>query len=128
MIDESIQEIPGEQLVDAQKAIAQAWGPEVDDKLENLLEYRIVTLDEGVKSTERQRVIIYYRPRKDFDSLVEEFETEIDQRHKRSQTVRWKSEGEDELVELNDEEFEEEFRFLENNFNEDARHLVEFLK
>lgn len=128
MIDESIQEIPGEQLIDAQKAIAEVWGSEVDDKLENLLEFRIVTLDEGVKSTERQRVIIYYKPRKDFESLVEEFETEIDKRHKGLQTTPWKPEGDDELVELTDEEEEEEFRFLEDNFNEDARHLLEFLK
>jgi len=127
MIDESIQEIPGEQLVDAQKAIAEAWGPEVDDKLENLLEFRIVTSDEGVRSTQRQRVIIYYKPRKDFDSLVNEFETEIGKQHKRLQIKTCKVEGENELVELSDEEFEEEFRFLEDNSNEDARPLLEFL-
>lgn len=127
MIDESLQEITRDQLEGAEEDIREAWGAEVEEKLESLLEHRITTSDGSVSSAERQRVLIYYKPRKDFDDLVAEFESAIVTRRQGSASTPWRSESEsdEQILELTDEEFEEEFRFLEDNVNEDARRVLE---
>ncbi len=117
MIDESIQDINIEEQEDAEGEIREAWGLEVDEKLERLLEYRITESVGGVESEETQRVIIYYKPKKEFEDLTEQFEDYL--------------EGLD--MDLTDPEvlessFDEEIEFIERIFEEDARRLIESLE
>ena len=116
MIDESIQDINIEEQDKAEEEIQEAWGREVDEKLECLLEYRITESMRGVESEETQRVIIYYKPKREFDDLTEQFEDYL--------------EGLD--IDLTDTEametfFDEEIEFIERIF-EDARRLIESLE
>lgn len=117
MIDESIQDINIEEQDKAEEEIQEAWGREVDEKLERLLEYRITESVRGVESEETQRVIIYYKPKREFDDLTEQFEDYL--------------EGLD--IDLTDTEametfFDEEIEFIERIFEEDARRLIESLE
>lgn len=129
MIDESIQEVFGKQLEDAEHEIIKEWGKEVDQKLDNLLEFRIINSEGGVSSTQRQRVIIYYKPKKDFESLVEDFEDAVSKQRKSHEKKGFSADGDEETTfELTEAEFEEEFRFIEDNFNEDVRHLLKALE
>lgn len=74
MISENDLYITREQLGTASREIRDKWGAEVDEKLEDFLEYQILAEDGGVECTERQRVIVRYKPTKSFDDLLNEFE------------------------------------------------------
>jgi|GEM_PF-1848602 len=117
MIDESIQDINIEEQEKAEEELKEAWGLEVDEKLERLLEYRITESVGGIESEETQRVIIYYKPKKEFEDLTEQFEDYL--------------EGLE--MDLTDPEvlertFDEEIEFIERVFEEDARRLIESLE
>jgi serine protease AprX len=74
MISEDDLYITSEQLETASRKIRDKWGVEVDEKLEDLLEYQILAEDGGIECTKRQRVIVRYKPTKSFDNLLNEFE------------------------------------------------------
>lgn len=102
--------LTGEQLETASREIRDKWGVEVDEKLEDLLEYQILAEDSGIESTERQRVIIHYKPTKSFDNFLNEFEDLEDLYQKRG------------------EEFEfQEFDEFESLANESVESLLEEL-
>jgi serine protease AprX len=102
--------LTSEQLDRASSEVRDRWGAEIDDKLENLLEYQILAEDSGIESTERQRVIIHYRPNKSFDNFLNEFEDLEDLYQKRG------------------EEFEfQEFDEFESLSNESIESLLEEL-
>jgi serine protease AprX len=63
-----------EQLDSASSQVRDRWGAEIDDKLDNLLEYQLLAEEGGIESTERQPVIIRYKPNKSFDDFLNEFE------------------------------------------------------
>ncbi len=99
-----------EQLNSASSEVRDQWGAEVDDKIENLLEYLILAEDGGIESTERQQVIIHYKPTKSFDDFQNEFDDLEDLYRKRG------------------EEFElQEFDEFENLANESIKSLLEEL-
>lgn len=62
-----------EQLETASREVRDKWGVEVDEKLEDLLEHQILALEGGLECTERQQVIVHYKPTKSFDNFYEEF-------------------------------------------------------
>ncbi len=74
-----------EQLDSASSQVRDQWGIEVDEKLENLLEHQILAEEGGIESTERQRVIIHYKPNKSFDDFLNEFEDLEDSYQKRGE-------------------------------------------
>lgn len=125
MIDEAIQDINPEELDAAEEELRKSFGDEVVDKLERLLEYRITESDDGVESKEKQRVIINYKPKKSFDDLQEEFMEELS---KHKPKVHRKCAENNEQVSLGNEEFEEEFKFIEDFFGENARSLEQSLE
>ncbi len=63
-----------EQLNSASSKVCDQWGAKIDDKIENLLEYQILAQEGGIESTERQQVIIHYKPTKSFDNFQNEFD------------------------------------------------------
>lgn len=74
MISEDDFHLIGEQLDRAASQVRDRWGAEIDDKLENLLEYQILAEDSGFESTERHQVIVHYKPTKSFDDFLNDFE------------------------------------------------------
>lgn len=74
MISEDDFHLLGEQLERASSQVRDQWGAEIDDKLENLLEYQILAEENGFESTERQQVIVHYKPTKSFDDFLNDFE------------------------------------------------------
>lgn len=116
MIDESIQDINAEELEDSEKALIESFGEDVVKKFDQLLDYRITVAEGGVESKEKQRVIVYYKPKKEFDDLLEEFEGELEKHRPEAQDECYdKSEAENHL--------EEEFKFIEDFFEENAKAL-----
>ncbi|KAB8315759.1 S8 family serine peptidase [Tolypothrix campylonemoides VB511288] len=102
--------LTGEQLDSASSKVRDQWGTEIDDKIENLLEYVILAEDGGIESTERHQVIIHYKPTKSFDDFQNEFDDLEDLYQKRG------------------EEFEfQEFDEFENLANESIESLLEEL-
>ncbi|NMG08384.1 S8 family serine peptidase [Brasilonema sp. UFV-L1] len=81
--------LTGEQLDSASNKVRDQWGAEIDDKLENLLEYQILAEEGAIESTERQRVIIHYKPTKSFDNCLNEFEDLEDSYQKRGEDVEF---------------------------------------
>ncbi|MBW4491166.1 MAG: S8 family serine peptidase [Trichocoleus desertorum ATA4-8-CV12] len=77
--------LTSEQLETASSEVRDQWGAEIDDKLENLLEYQILAEEGGIESTERQRVIIHYKPNKSFDDFLNEIEDLEDSYRKRGE-------------------------------------------
>ena len=99
-----------EQLNSASSEVRDQWGAEIDDKIENLLEYLILAEEGGIESIERQRVIIHYKPTKSFHDFQNEFDDLEDLYRKRG------------------EEFElQEFDEFENLANESIKSLLEEL-
>jgi serine protease AprX len=74
-----------EQLDRAANEVRNQWGAEIDDKLENLLEYQILAEEGGIESTKRQRVIVHYKPTKSFDDFQNEFDDLEDLYRKRGE-------------------------------------------
>ena len=74
MILEDDSYLTDEQLDGAASEVRNQWGAEIDDKLENLLEYQILAEEGGIESTVRQRTIVHYKPTKSFDDFQNEFE------------------------------------------------------
>jgi hypothetical protein len=77
--------LTGEQLETASREVRDKWGAEVDEKLEDLLEYQILAEDGGIECTKRQRVIVHYKPTKSFDNFCEECADLEDSYHKREE-------------------------------------------
>jgi hypothetical protein len=75
----------GEQLDRASSEVRNQWGAEIDDKLESLLEYQILAEEGGIESTERQQVIIHYKPTKSFDDFQNDFDNLEDSYQKRGE-------------------------------------------
>ena len=73
MISENDFYLLDEQLDRASSEVRDQWGAEIDDKLENILEYHILAEDGGFESTKRQRVIVHYTPTQSFDNFLNEF-------------------------------------------------------
>ncbi|MFB8788291.1 MAG: S8 family serine peptidase [Potamolinea sp.] len=65
--------LTNQQLETASREVRDKWGVEVDEKLEDFLEYQILAEDGGLECTTRQRVIVHYKPTKSFDNFYEEF-------------------------------------------------------
>ncbi len=108
--DDFYQTLTSEQLDSASSKVRDQWGAEIDDKLENLLEYQILAQEGGIESTERQRVIVHYKPTKSFDDFQNEFDDLED------------------LYRQRGEEFEfQEFDEFENLANESVESLLEEL-
>ena len=102
--------LTNEQLDSASSEVRNQWGAEIDDKLENLLEYQILAEEGGIESTERHQVIIHYKPTKSFDDFQNEFDDLEDLYQKRG------------------EEFEfQEFDEFESVANESIKSLLEEL-
>lgn len=121
MIDESIQDINKEELEDSENALIESFGENVVKKFDQLLDYRIIGAEGGVESKEKQRVIVYYKPKKEFDDLLEEFEGELEKHRPEAQDESYnKSESENHL--------EEEFKFIEDFFEENAKALEKNLE
>lgn len=100
-----------QELETAGLEIREQWGAEVDEKLENLLEYQILNEAGGVESTQCQRVIIRYKSPQPFEDFHEEFEDIAETYEKRN------------------EEFEfHEFDEFERLANEGIESLLEDLK
>ena len=76
MIEEfNLQRAP-ELLKRSEELIRIAWGPEIDSKLDPALERRIIAkLEGGIESSEKQKVLIYYRPKESVTELKESFES-----------------------------------------------------
>ena len=116
MDHEAIYELSEQELENAASQIREEWGPEIDARLDNLLEYRIAGAVGGVESQERQRVIIYYEPKKNFEELHAEFEQASAQSPGQEQSRNG--------ARSSDYEFEQELNFIEGIFEEDARPLI----
>lgn len=99
-----------EQFDSASSKVRDQWGAEIEDKIESFLEYRILAEEGGIESTERQQVIIHYKPTKSFDDFQNEFDDLEDSYRKRG------------------EEFEcQEFDEFESLANESIESLLEEL-
>jgi hypothetical protein len=77
--------LTNEQLDRASSEVRDQWGAEIDDKLENLLEHQILAEEGGIESTERQRVIVHYKPTKSFNDFQNEFDDLEDLYQKRGE-------------------------------------------
>ncbi|MEH2258253.1 S8 family serine peptidase [Nostoc sp.] len=74
MIVEDDFDFTDEELESASHQIRELWGAEVDDSLENLLEYQMLAEEGGVKSSKRYPVIVHYKLKKSFDDFLDEFD------------------------------------------------------
>lgn len=72
--DELYLTLTDERLNSASSEVRDQWGAEIDDKIENLLEYLMLAEDGGLECTKRQQVIIHYKPTKSFDDFQNEFD------------------------------------------------------
>lgn len=69
-----------DELASAETAIRTVWGPEVEAKLDPLLEYSVVGLVTPEQETAPQgklRVIVRYQRRDGFESLIESYEADL---------------------------------------------------
>ena len=62
-----------EELENAGLEIREKWGAQIDEKLDNFLEYQITNAVGDVESEESQQVIIHYKPPKPFEEIREQF-------------------------------------------------------
>lgn len=72
--DDSYLTLTGEQLDSASTQVRDQWGAEIDDKIENLLDYLMLAEDGGVESTEHQQVIIHYKSTESFEDFQNKFD------------------------------------------------------
>lgn len=73
MITDKDLDITQEELEAASSEVQRQWGSEVDEKLEDLLEYQITAEVDGLESLKPHPVIIHYKLPKSFDDFHEEF-------------------------------------------------------
>ncbi len=85
MITDNDLDITPEELENAASEIRQKWGSEVEEKLEDLLEYQITTEVEGLESQQRHRVILHYKLPKSFEEFHEEFESLLETYQERNE-------------------------------------------
>ena len=85
MITDNDLNITPEELESSASEIRQKWGAEVEEKLEDLLEYQMTTEVEGLESQQRHRVILHYKLPQSFEEFHEEFESLLEAYQERNE-------------------------------------------